>query len=371
MKKLRIGLLGLAGKPIPTFAGNICAPHDVLNNLTIGLKKSGHEVLLFTGSDSTADTKIVSAGLSSAWAEYGPESKDIAAYTMRRIEYDLILSTEAIKKYKNGELDIINSHDFRINPYLFSLADVPVIYTVHGDLDNHKTSYDLFRYSIMAGKQFGFTNISKSNERFCQQHQLKSFGYTPNGIDVNKFSFSAGKREGILVVARMIGGKKIKESIEAAGKIGEKIILIGPSGTSKSDQKYFSELEKDYFSRQNVEYLGYLNQSKIVKYYQSSKVMLYLSSTEGMPLGVLEAMSCGSPVVASVAGGITDIIDDGVDGFFLQSESIDEISKKIQLATKIDNKICRQKIENQFSIDSMTGNYLLAYNKFIKENEKD
>lgn len=365
-RKLRIGLMGLAAKPIPMVGGNICAPHEIVYDIAKGLTKKGHEVTIFSGEDSSNEIKTICASLNSAWTEFGPENENLVEYTARRIEYDLILSTEAIKMFKSGELDIINCHDFRTSPYLFAQAGAKALYSVHGALKNHQTSYDRYRYKMMASAELGVLSMSHENEEVAKDLGLTSYGYTPNGIDVNKFQFSENNRDGILVVARMIPIKRIKESIDAALSAGESITLIGPEAPGKENSEYFKSLKDEYFVKDNVTYLGYKSQEEILPYYQRAKALLYLSKHEGMPMTVLEAMSSGLPVIASPVGGVKDIIEDGVDGILIDHDSEEGLSESIKKVSEISNKKCREKIEKKFSIEAMVDSYEAAYYNFLK-----
>lgn len=362
---MKIGLLGLAGKPIPTIDGDICAPHTVIANLTRKFKTLGHEVIVFSGKDSRLDAEIISAGSKSVWSEVGPEDKNPIAFSERKVEYDEILSKEAIELYRKGELDIINSHDIRFSPYLFSEAKVPVIYTPHFSLKSRFLSYDSYRYRLMQSSLFGLANISKENIEFAEQQGMKNYGYVPNGVELSQYDFNGENREGLLLVGRMVAGKMVKEAIEIAEKIGQTITLIGPRGNKDEDQPYFDELEKEYLHKPFVKYIGFLNPTEIIPYYQKAKVLLFPSKSEGMPLSILEAMATGLPVAASAVGGIIDVIVDGVDGALVNENSIEEWQSGIERALKITNDLPRKKIEEKFTLDISSQSYIEAYKKFI------
>lgn len=366
---MKIGIMGLAGKPIPTLAGDICAPHAVINNLSQKLKELGHEVTIFTGKDSQVDAITVSVGLESIWKAVGPENQNPIIYTERKVEYDLILSREAIAMYRQGELDIINSHDIRFSPYLFLEAKVPVLYTPHFSLEVRNTDFDKYRYKLMQNSLFGVANISEKNIKFCEEQGLKNYGYIPNGIDITKYRFNDQGRNGLLLIGRMVKGKMIKEAIEIAEKLHQTITLIGPKGNKDEDGSYFAELEKEYLNRNHVKYLGFLPPEEIIPYYQKAKVLLFPSRSEGMPLSILEAMATGLPVVASAVGGILDIIDDKTDGCLVYND--DEWLDKIKFAMSINNELPRKKIKNQFTLEKSTQNYIEAYEKFIDEKGKN
>lgn len=367
-KKLKVGIMGLAAWSLPMEKGKISAPQSVLVNLITELKRIGHEVTVFSGKESKMESKINSADLYSADHEFGPEIDNPIIFTERKVEFDLILANEAIKAYHKGEIEILNSHDIRFNPHLFANIDIPVIYTPHFNLETRFHAYDKYRYELIKkSKNLAVANISLKNNQFCKNLGIKVCGYVPNGIDINRFSFKNKKgRNGILFIGRMIPGKKIKEIVEIAEKLKEKITLVGPAGSKDNEKQYFHELEEKYLYRDYVQYVGPKFGHELINYYHQAGVLLYPSESEGLPLGILEAMSTGLPVVASNVGGIPDIIEDGIDGCLVNGFDPDEWIKKIQVASNINTDLCRQKVLKNFTIAEMAKSYLSAYKNLLK-----
>lgn len=367
-RKLKIGIMGLAAWPLPMEQGKISAPQFVINNLVTKLKEMGHDIVFFGGKDSEVEVEIVSGDLYSADHDFGPEIENPVSFSERKIEYDMILAKEAEKAFNQQKIEIFNSHDIRFSPHILANSKLPVMYTPHYNLETRFTDYDQYRYNLMKNsKNLMAANISSKNNHFCKNLGLKVCGLVPNGIDTNKFPYNdSKKRDGLLLIGRMVPGKKIKEAIEIAEHIKQKITLIGPVGAKDNEKAYFNELQKSYLKRDHVNYIGPKFGQELVSYYQSAKVMLYPSETEGLPLGILEAMSTGLAVVASNVGGIPDIIDEGKDGFLINNFDSDEWGKKIELAKNIDPKLCRDKIVNKFSIEKMAENYLDAYRKCLE-----
>ena len=198
-KKLKIGLMGLAAKPIPSQKGNICAPNDLVYDLALGLKERGHDAILLSGMDSSKEIEKVKTEYETASNQYGKEFENPVAFTSRRIEFDLILSTEAIKLYNKGKLDLIHSHDGRTSPYIFNQSKTPVLYTIHGDMRLVATHYDFYRYKMLNARNFGYTCMSTENEIFCKERGLHSYGFVANGIDEKKFTPGHHERSGLLL----------------------------------------------------------------------------------------------------------------------------------------------------------------------------
>jgi glycosyltransferase involved in cell wall biosynthesis len=365
---MKIGLMGLAAWPTPTEGQAISAPQQVVDQLASEFVKEGHEVVVFSGKESKASGLIAAAGLYSANWYFGPEDLNPINFTERKIEYDLILANEAIKYFDEGKIDVLNCHDFRFSPYIFSQFNYPIIYTPHFEVSTRFTEYDRYRFQLLKRENIGLANISKANINFFNNNEIKSLAYVPNGVDTDKFSYNEVNRNGLLLVGRMVAGKRIKEAVDLACNLGERITLIGPMGKKDSDYAYFKELEKDYFNRENVSYLGQIDHDNLVGHYQNAAVLLYPSVSEGMPLGILEALSTGLPVVASNVGGVSDIIEDGINGYvFDNSEDIESIKEKVQLAKRLACENCRSKIIKEHTISKMAKNYLIAYKKFLEE----
>lgn len=363
---MRIGLIGLAAKPVPGYRDSVCAPNQLVYDLAKELRRQGHEIALFTGRDADNDFNVISAGLNSTWSEFGPEDKNPPLYTQKRAEYDLILATEAVEAYRSGKIDVINCHDFRISPYLFSAAGVPAIFTVHGDISTYDDPYCQYNFKLFRNSKLAMTAMSGSNQRFIEQQGMWCAGYAPNGVDVDQFSFNDQNRSGVLLVARMIEVKKIKESIDAALQADEEITLIGPSGSSEADKQYFQELKEQYFDNSKVHYLGFRPRDEILEHYHKAAVLLLLSEKEGMPMVILEAMSTGLPVVASNVGGIPDLVRAGQTGRLVDNSNLSELPDYIREVKAYDKQAVRSIIEQEFSLTAMANKYLEAYQTFIE-----
>ncbi len=366
MTNLKVGLIPLAAKPYPAPEGTVAPPATVVAGLADQLYRNQVPVRVYAGMESDfGPVPVISGNLSSPWHDYGPENEHPISYTERRAEYDLILSRLAMNDYRKKEINLLHSHDFRLNPYLFAEAGIPLLYTPHFDIESRLDPYDYFRIEVLKQMKVGFIHISKKNYTTSKRLGLPTLGYVPNGIDTTSYMIGDAQRRGVLVVAIMSPHKMIKESIEAAQLAGETITLIGPAGSKDEDQLYFKELLADYFQRSHVRYLGPLTREKVIPYYQQAKVLLYPSQSEGMPLTILEAMACGLPVVGSGIESIAEIITSGQDGCLLEDNKPESMATAIALAQKIAPEVCRRTVEEHFSLETMYQGYSQLYQKFM------
>jgi glycosyltransferase involved in cell wall biosynthesis len=322
--------------------------------------------MVFTSRDSSNEITCSGADLPSAWREFGPDTKNPIEYTQRRVESDLFAANEALKAYRAGKIDLINSHDMRTNFFIFLAAKIPVLYTIHGDLASIFHAYDQYRYRELSKSSSGMTCISHDNEKFCQKNSIKNFGYTPNGVDTDKYNFQANsEKQGVIFVGRIVPEKKVEELILSVKESGQKLSIIGPRGSSPNEIKYFERLEKQYFGKDNVDYLGYKTPNELIPIYQNAKLIFMPTEREGMPMVLLEAMSSGVVPIASPIGGIKDVINNGENGILISSFGKNEIREALKKASFIKPSAPRDRIIKEFSLVKMAQNYLAAYNKFL------
>lgn len=352
---MKVGLIGIAGRPVlDGDPEKICAPHTIIYHLAKGLEKRGHSAIVFSVEESSDELIKVTCGLHKL-------KRARPDYNTKTEEYNKIFTEEAIKYFKEKKIDLINCHDLRYNKNLYVETDTPVLFTVHLQMRKFPdTDLDYCR-----DKKISFATISREGELLCQEKGLSIAGYTPNGVDTDKFAFSKNKRSGVLFAGRIHENKGVEVAIKAAILAKQKITLVGPVGTKDEDKKFFEKIRTAYFDNELVEYAGEKTQDELAEYYKNAGVMILLSESEGMPLTILEAMSTGLPVIGSRIGGIEDIIEDGKNGFLIESRDEKLIAEKIIEAKKIDNNKCRQRVVENFSLGVMVENYIKAYENFL------
>lgn len=139
------------------------------------------------------------------------------------------------------------------------------------------------------------------------------------------------------VVARIVGGKGLSLAVEAAAQLGTKLKIAGVPAGYYSEYKALSEKAKG-----NVEFLGYVTDKELVKLYAGAKAFFALSEDEDFGITPVEAMLCGTPVIAYYGGGYKETVIDGKTGIFFKkysTEGLVEAIKKFE-HTKISSNDC-------------------------------
>jgi len=168
--------------------------------------------------------------------------------------------------------------------------------------------------------------------------------YPPVELESSKFKVQSSKltRDYYFIVSRLVGGKGLDLAVEAANKLGIKLKIAGSSSGYSSEYKNLSERAKE-----NIEFLGRVSDEDLVGLYSNAKAFLALARDEDFGITPVEAMMCGTPVIAYYGGGYKETVVDGVTGVFFKEstvESLIEAIKKFE-KQKFDLEKCRKQAE--------------------------
>ncbi|MCS7203994.1 MAG: glycosyltransferase family 4 protein, partial [Thermodesulfovibrio sp.] len=328
----------------------------VVGNLVEGLHKRGHEITLFATGDSICPQKLISV---TPKPMRGMPQKEIY-----RIEF-----LQAAKVFEMAsEFDIIHCHfgpDVFPYYYLTELTETPFVFTLHGRLDLPQLR-EFYRRCERVRRCY---HISISNDQRIPLPEANYVGTVYNGIDVKKYPFSETKEDFLIFLGRSSPEKGIVEAIEVAKKAGEKLYVFAK--VDPVDKEYFESKVKPMIDGDQIVFKGEVEFEEKVSYLAKAKAMLFpIQWREPFGLVMIEAMACGTPVIAPERASVPEIIIDKVTGFIVsQKNMIDEMVEKIKYLNKIDPKKCREHVEKNFNSDRMVEDYLSIY-RWILKNHK-
>ena len=275
---------------------------------------------------------------------------------LAKIQVPLLIISEffyAFKVIKGEKIDIIHSHwvipSGLVGGVFKKIFRMRHITTAHaGDVFTIENSKIL---SMIASYVFNNTDIITANSNYTKNVMMSTKNETKNkieiipmGVDISRFNpqkasnlrNTYGAEYLILSVGRLVDKKGIKYLIMAMKDVIKEFpnakLIIGGSGPEKDNLKKLSE---SLNLKENMFFVGYLKNSDLPKYYASSDIFVLPSiktkggDTEGLGVVLLEAMACGTPVIGSDIGGITDIIKDGENGFLTKPESPNDIANEV------------------------------------------
>ncbi len=172
----------------------------------------------------------------------------------------------------------------------------------------------------------------------------------------------------ILFAGGLVPVKNVDILIEAFFKISQQLsnanLIIAGSG---SEEGILKRLVEELNIQNKVQFVGVLNSEKIIAYYNASDILCLPSKSEGLPNVIVEAMFCGTPVVASKVGGIPSIVIEGVNGYLVNPNSSIDLSERLLLGLKENWQ--REKIRSSIShlsSDNVLIKYRELYNSILE-----
>lgn len=310
----------------------------VVNLLTEGLVRRGHDVTLFATGDSETKARLCSV------YDFGPCEQIGQVYP------DLL---HVISAYQNAdEFDIIHDHSGMIGPALGSLVKTPVLHTLHGPAtDNAKRLYKLLSPHI-------YFNTISDYQKMCFG-DLNFVGTVYNAVDTDAYPFVEDKEDYLLFVGRMSPQKGAQVAVEVAKKLGMKLKLVTKI-TEPHEKKFFAEYVESHITK-DCELIGEIGLEEKAQIYAKAKCTLFpIQWPEPFGLVMTESMAAGTPVVAIRDGAAPEVIIDGETGYIVNND-VDEMCEAVRKIDKIDPKRCRQHTVDNFSINVMVRGYESAY----------
>lgn len=321
----------------------------VVSLLTEELVARGHDVTLFATGDSktTAELRYVyERGPVERMHQAMPYSHHIGAALQH-----VVAEGQAGRPY-----DVIHDHCAWVTLAFGPLTGVPVVHTLHGAALEQER---LFLEAVSAGAKF--VAIS--------EYQTSSFSIpiasvVANAVDVSSYPFRATKDGYLLSLGRIARDKAQGLAVEVARRVGLPLILAGKVDPG-DDQAYFEEAVAPHVDGTNVIFEGEVVDERKRELFAGASALLFpIQWEEPFGLVMIEAMACGTPVLATPRGAVPEIVEDGVSGFIVPD--VDAMVEAVGRLGEISAEGCRAHVEQRFSAASMTDGYEAAYRDAMK-----
>jgi glycosyltransferase involved in cell wall biosynthesis len=166
-----------------------------------------------------------------------------------------------------------------------------------------------------------------------------------------------------VVLGRIHPDKGIAEAIEIARRAGRRLVICGPV----VDAEYFAERVAPHLDGERVVHLGSVGAAERDRVLGASAVLLHpIAFAEPFGLAVIEAMACGTPVVAYRLGSMPELIDDGVTGYVVGG--LEEAVEAVERAASLERAAVRAVAERRFGVDRMVDDYLALYRQLVERS---
>jgi glycosyltransferase involved in cell wall biosynthesis len=308
--------------------------------LTEGLVTRGVDVTLFATADSVTSARLVGT------APRG-YSEDLALHA--KVWEGLHISAVFERA---GEFDLIhNSFDFL--PLTYSgLVDTPVVTTIHG-FSSERILPVFEKYN---GRGY-YVAISDAD----RHENLDYVATIHHGIDLREFELERESGDYLLFFGRIHPDKGTVEAIDVAGRAGVPLMIAG----IVHDRGYFERLVEPRIDGERVRYVGPVGPDRRADLLGGARALLHLVNfDEPFGFSVVEAMACGTPVVASARGSMPEIVRDGENGFLVGS--LDEAVAAVHASAGLDRAAVRASVEQRFDVNRMVDDYLALYRRVVE-----
>jgi glycosyltransferase involved in cell wall biosynthesis len=316
--------------------------------LTDELVGLGHDVTLFASGDS-----ITTAKLEAAWPyalRLEPNMRDYLA------PHIVLLETLARQA---DDFDLIHLHIDYLGYPLLERLGVPFVTTLHGRLDLPELQ-QLYRVF----DKVPVVSISDSQREPLPQANYVDTVY--HGIPARLLRPGAGSEGYLAFIGRISPEKAPDAAIRIAGQAGMKIKIAAK--VDKVDQEYFTQKIEPLLSQPHVEFIGEINDERKSDFLGNAAGLLFpIAWREPFGLAMIEAMACGTPVIAMRNGSVPEVIDEGVTGFIVDSE--DEAVRAVAALPTIDRAGVRRRFEQRFTARRMAEDYVTLYRRLIASRQ--
>ena len=317
----------------------------VVSLLTEELVRRGHDVTLFASGDSVTSARLVA--VTERALRLDITSRELlAAETIRQL--DLVFANA-------GDFDLIHCHvDYLAYPFC-RLVSTPTLHTVHGrlDLPYLEPVYRQFRHVPLV-------SISDAQRKPLAHLHLTWAGTVHHGLAPERFRFSPEPGDYLAFLGRLAPEKQPDVAIEIARRAGVPLRIAAK--IDAADREYFERVVAPLLDDPLVEFIGEIGDADKSAFLGGARALLFpIDWPEPFGLVMIEAMACGTPVIARPCGSVPEVLRPGVTGFI--ADSVSDLVDAVKRIDTIDRARCRREFEERFSVGRMVDDYEALYQR--------
>jgi len=321
----------------------------VVAYLTDALVELGHEVTLFASGDS-----LTKAKLHAVWPRalrLDPTVKDYFAPVFMELE---------MVARRAKEFDVIHAHlDYFGYPLLRRLG-VASVTTLHGRLDmpELKPLYGLYG---------DIPVVSISNAQRVPLPQAHYIATIAHGLPKDLLHKGPGTGGYVAFLGRISPEKAPDAAIRIAARAGMKIKIAAK--VDRVDEEYYKTTIEPLLSQGDIEFIGEIAEHQKTEFLGNAAALIFpIAWREPFGLVMIEAMACGTPVIAFNNGSVPEVLEDGVTGFIVENEQ-QAVEAVARIAT-LDRDRIRAEFDRRFTAHRMADNYLQLFESLVEAQRK-
>jgi len=317
----------------------------VVSYLTEELVRQGHDVTLYASGDSATRARLIAT--SAKASRLDPTCVDPLAR-------QIVLLDRVLRDAR--QYDLIHFHcDYFHFPSTRRMP-VPHLTTLHGRLDVSDL-VDLYREL----NDQPLVSISRA-----QRKPIKGARWAGNvyhGLPADLLRPVAERGDYLAALGRISPEKGIDRAIEIAGLAGQPLRIAAK--VDPADVQYFGQVVEPLLAQPHVDYIGEIDEGGKQEFLGHARALLFpIDWPEPFGLVMIEAMACGTPVIAFGRGSVPEVIEHGKTGFVV--DTVEQAVEALARVDEIDRRVCRAEFERRFTSERMALDYVAVYRSLVE-----
>jgi glycosyltransferase involved in cell wall biosynthesis len=319
----------------------------VVANLTDALVELGHEVTLFASGEAQTKARLVPVRDQAIRLDPALLKSDLAAHLTQLAEV----------RRRADQFDVIHFHTDMMHFAFFDSMAAKTVTTLHGRLDLKDLAGVYQRWN-----RFPLVSISDDQRRPLPWANWAATVHHGMAADLYRFQ---PKSEGYLAfLGRISPEKRPDRAIAIARRLGKTLKIAAK--VDAADRTYFEEKIEPLLHDPRIEFVGEIGDYKKSAFLGGADALLFpIDWPEPFGLVMIEAMACGTPVIAYACGSVPEVVEDGLTGFIVRNE--DEAVDAVSRLPTLDRAAIRRRFEERFSATAMAQRYLAIYGRYATD----
>jgi len=314
--------------------------------LTEELVKQGHEVTLYASGDSITSANLIACA---------PRSLRLDEACIDPMARHFPMLERVFSEAE--QYDIIHFHIDYLHFPLSRRSYIRQLTTLHGRLDIPDLVPVYREYGDMP-----LVSISNSQRQPLKWANWKATIY--HGLPDDLFKLQEKPGDYLAFLGRLSQEKRPDRAIEIASRAGMKLKIAAK--VDKADREYYNTEIKPLLNHPLIEFVGEISELEKQEFLGNARALLFpIDWPEPFGLVMIEAMACGTPVIAYPCGSVPEIIEDGVTGFLVNA--LDEAALAVERLDSLDRRQCRLMFEQRFTANRMASDYQKLYDRILVE----
>ncbi len=316
----------------------------VVSYLTEELVRQGHQVTLFASGDSVTQARLVEAC---------SRSLRLDQECVDQLAHHIVLLEQVFRQA--SAFDLIHFHIDYLHFPLSVRQHIPTVTTLHGrlDLPDLVPLYKMFPSMPV---------VSISDAQRAPLPLVNWLGTVYHGLPEDLYTLREAPGTYLAFLGRIAPEKGVEQAIAIAQQAGMPLKIAAK--VDRADREYFREVVRPLLNNPLVEYVGEVGGDHKDAFLGEAYALLFpIDWPEPFGLVMIEAMACGTPVIAYPRGSVPEVLEDGVTGWIV--EGIEEAVQAVGRVPALSRARCRQVFEERFSASRMAHDYLQIYKRLL------